>query len=328
MNSIGYTSNFGVICLTLFSGVSTIATQFVLPLFMLRAAISNFYGASPVDIGKLFKSVVVYFLLISSFSYLIDIVISLPEYVNEMIQKDTYVFKSNNSSHFLNNTPFIFRQFIEGVNAIVFNMAQAIFQLFLLIMSGLAPIVFLLGTVLGIGLGIKLFFGLIVLSGMWPIIWYGLDLLFFKVADGQDSVFIMSFDLLVSILKIFAPFGLSFMAINSSPASFVSSIASKGAGLAIKPVSNFAMNTLSSGSKIFNQSSGIAKTNASVSKAFENSAAFGNKRHRLKQQRHTSSGSNMHQGKGFDSKSNRLNGNIYNEQYSSSDSNKIRNSSA
>jgi len=264
LNSATYGSDFSLMCLTLFSSVNKISTQFLLPLFLVRVSIFNFTGSSPIDIGKLIKAVIVYFLLIASYSSVLDIILSMPDYMNTLHKDNLMVFQNKNN---LNDmlVPYTLRLILESISTVVYRLGQSVFHLFVLVMSGLAPIIFLLGTIMGIGIGIKLFYGLVVISGMWPIVWYGLDMLFFKMADGQSGIYIIVFDLLVSCLKVFMPFGLGFVAMNASPASFVSALGSKGLGT-IKSgglkAASFAMSG-GSNSSINRTALGLGKSNGS-----------------------------------------------------------------
>tara|TARA_B100001248_G_C27397386_1_gene466607 strand:+ start:3283 stop:4434 length:1152 start_codon:yes stop_codon:yes gene_type:complete len=223
MTSIGYSPAFLDTSMMLFNTVGKYTSFFLLPLYLVRAFYFSVSGASPNEVGRLLKSVVLYFMLFYSFSYVLEIILSLPEVIDKEISIHNEAYRESDISFI----PYAIRQLLGTITAMLFDLGKVVFSIFILIMSGIAPIVFLLGSILNIGIGLKLFFGLIVIASTWPIMWWALDYMFFYMAKGESGLFVLVLDLFISFLKVAAPFSLGLMAMNSSPASFVPNTVSR-----------------------------------------------------------------------------------------------------
>ena len=222
-------SELSSVCFKIFSNVREICLFFVLPIFLLRVTYLNLVGSESNSFIAALKGLVLFFVLCFTFDYVLELLFEIPQafmpdfsYERIIGQKVPERPGFEVESGYFDQVPTFLRWIGEVVIAFLFHAATSIHMLFMMVMSGLAPLVFLLATQLGIGIGVKLFFGLMILSSSWPIIWYGFDELSTWYAQystgGFDEIV---FEILVYLLKIIGPFGLAIGAMESGPGSSV-----------------------------------------------------------------------------------------------------------
>src|SRR5690606_25339834 len=86
---------------------------------------------------------------------------------------------------------------------------------FMLLMCSMAPIVFLLSALLGIGLGLEIFMGLLIVGSSWPIIWYGFDQVHASLVNAQTDAFgAKCLELLITLFKGLAPVSFASLAVK------------------------------------------------------------------------------------------------------------------
>jgi hypothetical protein len=115
---------------------------------------------------------------------------------------------------------------LEVLLAGLYWVAYYLHIFFMIVMCSMAPIVFLSSTLLGMGLGLEIFFGLLIVGSSWPIIWYGFDQVHAHLVSAQTDQFgAKCLELLLTIFKGIAPVAFASVAIKSPPGRVLTSVA-------------------------------------------------------------------------------------------------------
>lgn len=231
-------------CIKVFEEVAKGTSIFVLPLFLGKIAFSNLSGDGDKAL-QAFKGVLIYFCLLAGFPLILEILFSIPE---------TYLPKMSSLTNFENSPeltdssiiPFALDRIMEVILAGLYWIAYYLHIFFMLIMCSMAPVVFLSSTLLGMGLGIEIFMGLLIIGSSWPIIWFGFDQVHIMLAAQQiDSFSLKCLELLLTLFKGLAPVAFAAVAVKSPAGQAVSkstkaaaSFATRTAGVTVGPVSS------------------------------------------------------------------------------------------
>lgn len=213
------------ICLEVFETVSKTTSIFVLPLFMGQIAFANVSGEGSKAFQAL-KGVLVYFCLIAGFPLILDILFSIPQSYLPKFKSVAELTDQVSNSSYQGLVPLVIDRALEVVLSTLYWIVYYFHIFFMLIMCSMAPIVFLGGTVLGIGLGLEIFMGLLIIGSSWPIIWYGFDQIHANLSSVQDDAFgSKCLELLITVLKGIAPVAFAQAAIRSPAGKLVNGAA-------------------------------------------------------------------------------------------------------
>ena len=194
---------------------------FVLPLFLVRVAYANASGGSSNEYTQAVKGVVLYFVLIFGFAPILQILLSLPDaflpgFNFEVLNQARPDERGEMST--LASVPSVLLWSLESIVACLFYLALFLNFAFTIVLSSIAPVVFLLGALLGIGFGLRTFFGLLIVVSSWPIVWATcneLSNLMIPVAGGELGGVV--FEFAVTLLKIAGPLAIAYFGISSAP---------------------------------------------------------------------------------------------------------------
>lgn len=208
-------SSLHQVCVQVFDAVSKMTSIFILPLFMTKIVFSSLLGEGSKSFTIL-KGVLIYFCLTAAFPLIIETLFSMPE---------AYLPKYNGTSFLSENAPdwaassiipFALNKILEVLLAGLYWVAYYLHIFFMIIMCSMAPVVFLCGTILGLGFGLEIFMGLLIVGSSWPIIWHGFDQVhFFLVSHQIDEFGAKCLELLITLFKGLAPITFASLAIKS-----------------------------------------------------------------------------------------------------------------
>jgi hypothetical protein len=228
------------ICMKIFEGVAVPTSWFVLPLFLVRVLNGQIAGDAS-EIRSAIKGLLLYFVLLVSFGFILDILLQIPQSfipevsATDIVNKTQALYKSESGAiEFLSKSiPDIVLFIVEALLALLYWAVLILHILVTIFLSALAPIIFLLACVLNVGIPVRLFFGLLIMSSCWPAMWYGFDkaLPFIdKVIPNEFGKFVL--ELVVTLIKGIGPAALAYMSLNSGPGKAVVGATEKAAGMA------------------------------------------------------------------------------------------------
>lgn len=228
------------ICMKIFEGVAVPTSWFVLPLFLVRVLNGQIAGDAS-EIRSAIKGLLLYFVLLVSFGFILDILLQIPQSfipevsATDIVNKTQALYKSESGAiEFLSKSiPDIVLFIVEALLALLYWAVLILHILVTIFLSALAPIIFLLACVLNIGIPVRLFFGLLIMSSCWPAMWYGFDkaLPFIdKVIPNEFGKFVL--ELVVTLIKGIGPAAVAYMSLNSGPGKAVVGATEKAAGMA------------------------------------------------------------------------------------------------
>lgn len=228
------------ICMKIFEGVAVPTSWFVLPLFLVRVLNGQIAGDAS-EIRSAIKGLLLYFVLLVSFGFILDILLQIPQSfipevsATDIVNKTQALYKSESGAiEFLSKSiPDIVLFIVEALLALLYWAVLILHILVTIFLSALAPIIFLLACVLNVGIPVRLFFGLLIMSSCWPAMWYGFDkaLPFIdKVIPNEFGKFVL--ELVVTLIKGIGPAAVAYMSLNSGPGKAVVGATEKAAGMA------------------------------------------------------------------------------------------------
>lgn len=256
------------ICLKVFEGVSKASNWFVIPLFILRVSYAQMTGNAQ-EIKTAIRGVFIYFFLIYGFSYILSVLFTAPQAFLPGLDS---IFSGSSGigpglsqgAESLNGksvqdwgsiahgageaVPILVTKILEFIAAMVYWFLVVIHVLFMVLMSGFAPIVFLLSCILGVGIGLRAFFGLLILAACWPLMWYGFDQALISISKTiPDSVGRSVTEIVVTLIKGVGPLGVAYLGVNSGLGSSTVSGARSilGAGESMTSGLSFAVEKIS-----------------------------------------------------------------------------------
>jgi hypothetical protein len=198
------------ICLNIFNQSRDLSLLFVMPIFLARIAWLNSSGANQTEYSSLIKGLVAFFVLAFGFEYILSLVFEIPKALRPSFSSIKDAFPESSW------VPDMLRWILESLGIIFYHIAHLIQFVFLVLLCSLAPVVFLLGSLFGIGLGVKVFFGLLLITGCCPIVWASFDQVgsFIYQMDISWMGYALS-EILINFMKAFGPLGLAIAAFSS-----------------------------------------------------------------------------------------------------------------
>ncbi|HND85988.1 MAG TPA: hypothetical protein PLU50_09285, partial [Pseudobdellovibrionaceae bacterium] len=122
--------------------------------------------------------------------------------------------------------------FMEAVSAVLFWIVWALQALISIFLTAIAPVVFLLTCLLGIGISNKIFFGLLVMTSTWPLAWYGFDQALHYLFQIVENSFGRScIEIITLVFKGFVPILTGYLAVNSGPGRLITGGAGRMMGV-------------------------------------------------------------------------------------------------
>ncbi|MGZ6470370.1 MAG: hypothetical protein ACXWRZ_04360 [Bdellovibrio sp.] len=224
----------------IFEGVTIPVSWFVLPLFLVRVLNGQISGDSG-EIRSAVKGLILYFVLIMSFGLILDLLLQIPQSFIPEISTKEFVTKTQalskkevgNFELLLKTSPEILTFILECILAFVYWAILILHILVMVLMTAMAPIIFLLSCILNVGIPVRIFFGIIIISSSWPVIWYGFDQALGFIEHIVPNTFgQLVLELIVAVLKGIGPAGVAYMSLSSGPGKTVVSAATKGFSLA------------------------------------------------------------------------------------------------
>lgn len=207
------------ICVTVFETVAQMTLIFVAPLFLGRIVFSNVLGEGS-QVFSILKGLVLYFIFITGFPYILEILFSIPESYLPSESAFRYAGQTNNLD--ASAMPFVLDRILEVLLAGLYWIVYYLHVFFMLAMCSIAPIVFLTSTLLRVGIGLSIFIGLLIAGSSWPIIWYGFDQIHASLVAAQtDSFGARCLELLITVFKGIAPVAFASLAIKSPAGQLV-----------------------------------------------------------------------------------------------------------
>jgi hypothetical protein len=200
------------ICKGIFDESRGICLLLVGPVFFAKVFWLNISGASSADYSELIKGLLLFLVLSYSFEYVLEFVFEIPKALEPgMTGLGARLADSN--THW---APDVLRWVVESVGLAFYYIAHFVQFLFLVLLCSLGPILFLLGCLLGLGFSVKVFFGILLVTGCWPIVWMSFN----EVGDLIASLdlswmgYAMS-EILINFMKAVGPLGLALAAFSS-----------------------------------------------------------------------------------------------------------------
>lgn len=216
-----------------FEATANVTSIFVVPVCLARIAFLNVSGSVSQGYSSVIKGVVLYFVLIFGFRHILEILLALPEHFTPQFSgkalKDG-MDNTNNVTAAAVLVPNILTWILESSTAVIYHAATVFHFLMTVILSAMAPIVFLLGCLLGIGLGIKVFSGLLVMVSAWPIVFSACDALH-NLSPALQSMGGLSglvSELVISFFKLAGPLAIAFFSLSSSAGQAVTTTMAAG----------------------------------------------------------------------------------------------------
>lgn len=223
-------SGLQTLCIEVFKSVSDATTVFILPLTMGRIVYTNSLGNGHKALETL-KGLAVYFIATLAFPYLIDILFSIPESFLPKTQSLTNIGNQISETNILNVIPSTLDIITNVILSSLYWIGYYLHVFFMLLMCSMAPLVFMLGSILGIGIGIEIFMGLLVIGSSWPIIWFGFDQVHAMLMQQQDDSFgSKCLEIIVTLFKGLGPLTFAGLAIKSPAGKAVSTAAQAAIG--------------------------------------------------------------------------------------------------
>lgn len=245
MSGINSAADIQELCMMIFRESEKACTLFLVPLALSRIIYASVSGDDGDTIKETIKGVLVYLVLIYGFEYVLEVLLEIPQAFLPSFSYDALTTEKTSAAASepvpLGSLPTYLEYFINVVLSGLFWCAVFLHVLFMALMCGMAPIVFILGGVLGIGFGIKVFFGLLVVASSWPILWGAFDQVsHYLRVKGRGDFGDYVVEGLTLLLKAVGPLVLGYSSANSSAGRFaVSTVGTtlgfgKRAGVAAK----------------------------------------------------------------------------------------------
>lgn len=205
------------IAIGLFNKCAALTTAFVVPMALIRVAYANVTGGEGRAYTEVFKGVVLYFILIHTFEPLLGILLDLPEAFGlSRLNPEPPVHGARAQSETMLPSAVLWT--LESVASVIYYVAVFLNYAFTVIMSAIAPIMFLLGALFGIGFGVTAFMSLLIVVSSWPIVWVACDQLHTSMKPLTDSgLGALVFEIVILTLKTVAPLTLAYFGAVSSP---------------------------------------------------------------------------------------------------------------
>lgn len=236
------------ICIKVFESVAGTTAVFILPLFLGKVVFSNVMGEGAKAFTAL-KGALLYFILVAAFPLIVELLFSIPEAYLPKFNSMASIGESSPGWD-ISSIPFSVDRVLEVILAGLYWVVYYLHVFFMLLMCSMAPIVFLLSALLGVGLGLEIFMGLLIVGSSWPIIWYGFDQVHANLVNAQSDAFgAKCLELLITLFKGLAPVTFASLAVKS-PAGRAIGQATTGVVSAAKWTGGAVLNRASRGSSV------------------------------------------------------------------------------
>ena len=203
------------ICVSVFQNVAGSISVFIVPLFLMKIVFHNIIGEGHKSF-EILKGTIIYFCLVLAFPMILEILFSIPESFLPKLSNITSFTSTEQEWSGVNLIPFAIDRLFEALLAVLYWVSYYLHIFFMMIMCSMAPIIFLTSTLLGLGIGIEIFLGLLIISSSWPLIWYGFDQIHLELVKSQSDEFAkMCLELLITLLKGLAPVSFAALAVKS-----------------------------------------------------------------------------------------------------------------
>ena len=217
-------------CALVFESVASATSWFVLPLFMLKVVGSSLLGEG-IKAFQFLKGTLTYFLLVAAFPFILEVLFLIPESLLPNAQSLFVARDSSPSWDSVSIIPYVVDRTLDVVLALLYWIAYYLHIFFMLIMCSMAPVVFLTSTILGIGLGMEVFLGLLIVGSSWPFLWFGFDQVNLIMSSGnQDSFGLRCLELLLTLFKAVSPILFAGLVVKSPAGQAVTSAVSAAKG--------------------------------------------------------------------------------------------------
>lgn len=202
------------VCIQVFEAVVRGTSVFVLPIFLGRIVFANLHGEG-FKAFSAFKGILTYFVLISGFPLFLEVLFSIPESFLPNFNSMQSVASSSPGWEF-SAIPFGLDRILEVILSALYWVAYYLHVFFMLLMCSMAPIIFLVSSLLGVGMGLEIFMGLLIIGSSWPIIWYGFDQVHSSLVSAQSDEFgAKCLEVMITLFKGLAPVTFAGLAIKS-----------------------------------------------------------------------------------------------------------------
>ena len=210
-------SSLQLVCTQVFEAVAKTTSIFILPFFMMRIIFANLVGEGS-RVFETLKGIIIYFCLVAGFPLIIELLFEIPEAYLPKYESFSLITKDSPNWATANIIPSAVDHILEVILAGLYWIVYYLHVFFMIVMCSMAPIVFLTSTLLGLGLGLEIFMGLLIVGSSWPIIWFGFDQVHLFLASAQTDHFGgKCLELLLTLLKGIAPVAFAGAAIKSPP---------------------------------------------------------------------------------------------------------------
>ncbi|MGE3760576.1 MAG: hypothetical protein AB7H97_22620 [Pseudobdellovibrionaceae bacterium] len=218
------------VCFHVFEVVSKTTSIFVLPAFVAQVAFSNVLGEGVKSLDLL-KRTTVYFLLIAGFPLFLQVLFAIPESFLPKYDSMNDFLEGAGDAGIAGIIPFALDRILEVILAGLYWIVYYLHIFIMLLLCSMAPIVFLSSTLLGMGLGLDVFLGLMIAVSSWPIIWFGFDVVHERLAFGQNDAFgAKCLELIVTLMKGLGPVGFAILTVKGPVGKAASKLAKAALG--------------------------------------------------------------------------------------------------
>ena len=189
-------------CMTVFNSVRQVVQPFIPVCFLMRVLVGQMTG-NPDEIKQAFKGVILAAILFLSYGQILSFVFEIrhitafvplkadyseadsgfhfpwedkkiPSETKEQLQKNGVNKEGTDDLEKKSSVPRLLRLILESIISLFFWGILFFHTVVLFFMSAFAPVIFVLGCVLGIGILPKIFFASFAILSIWPVIFIGI----------------------------------------------------------------------------------------------------------------------------------------------------------
>ena len=216
-----------------FNQAASLTNLFVVPLAIGRIAYLNATGSSSSEYTRVAKGVVLYFVLIYGYEPILKILVTLPESLAPSFNFDSSATDGVRANGIVDYgfklVPNIITWTLESLIVILYHAATLFNFALAILMSAMAPVIFLLGGILNIGLGVGTFLSLLVMVSSWPIVFVACEAMRHALLPMIPSpVGPIVLELILATCKLVGPIAMAKTAIHSPVGQAMKSVATGG----------------------------------------------------------------------------------------------------
>ena len=223
-----------LVAMAAFNQASSLTNLFVVPLVLGRIAYLNATGSPSSEYTRLAKGVVLYFCLITGFETILKILVTLPEHLAPAFA--SFPTSTTDSNHVSGENgkiiPSVLTWTLESLIIVLYHAATFFNFAIAILLSAMAPVVFLLSGILNIGLGVDTFFSLLVMVSAWPIIFTACEAMRQQLMPMlPPGIAETVSELIIAFFKLAGPLAVAKMAIQSHAGQAIRSAVSTGGAM-------------------------------------------------------------------------------------------------